>query len=377
MLVKLLGWFGLSLYLNPLLFLLPVRKMKLDKPVVITIASVGDVFIHKSVLDAVYEPENKTYNFFSPFAEIAPDLQDADLATAWFGGALDTVGPYTGYPVFKTPSTLASALKQAGFDILFRTNHTLDDGERGLQSTCAILKKYGISQVGAYGSEEESRNIFVYEKGSLRVAFLSYTYGTNGIPIPRPWMVNLIDTDKIKTEIKKAKAFADFVIVALHFGTEYERNPNREQRRIVTCLADNGADFIIGSHPHVLQPVECLTLPCGKRVYVAYSLGNFFCGQRMRFTDTGVILKYQIVKRKGRAELASITYRPVWIAKYQVAGRYRFQILPIKKALALYQDGKLPYLTSAHVQRMKEAHQETVSHINNPEIGFTEYNSLP
>jgi len=344
-----------------------------EKVTSITIASVGNIFIHKSVLEAVWQPKDKTYDFFSPFTEVLPYLKESDLTTAWLGGALDTSGPYTGYPLFKSPEDLAEAMKDVGFDIVFRTNHTLDYGAKGLENTTAILKRYGIKQIGAYISEEESKEIPVYEKDSLRIAFLSYTYGTNGIPIPKPWMVNLIDTTKIKEDIKRAKEVSDFIIVALHFGIEYQRRPNQEQKRIVSTLAENGADLIIGSHPHVIQPVELLTTNNGKKVYVAYSLGNFFCGQRMRFTDTGMILRYRIEKKNGKIDLKEIKYLPTWIAKYKKEGRYQFKILPIKKALKEYEESKLEYLRRENYERMKSAYQETISHIDNPAIGFTEF----
>lgn len=345
-------------------------KERLTKEITVTIASVGDIFIHQSVLNAF--SAQKAYNFSPAFSEVSPYLKEADLATAWFGGALDTIGPYTGYPLFKTPENLALAMKEAGFSLLFRTNHALDYGEKGLRTTTEILKKYEIAQVGAYLSEEESKEIFIFAKDSLKVAFLSYTYGTNGIPILKTWMVNLIDTIKIRADIKRAKEKSDFVIVALHFGIEYQRKPNQEQRRIVQSAAESGADLIIGSHPHVVQPVEVLNLTDGKKVYCAYSLGNFFCGQRMRFTDTGIILKYKIVKEKDKTTLKTINYLPVWIAKYEKEGKYQFKVLPIKKSLESYEAGKLAYLKSKEYKRMKEAYEETIKHINNLEISFTE-----
>lgn len=238
----------------------------------ISIISVGDIFIHQSVLDAVYNNQTKSYDFQTCFQEILPYLQNVDIATAWFGGVLDSIGPYFGYPSFKTPEALATAMKQAGFDIVFRTNHTMDYGEKGLKSTTNILTKFGIEQIGAYISEQESKNIYIFQKNELKIAFLSYTYGMNDIPVSKPWMVNFIDTVKIKDDIKQTKLVSDFVIVALHFGVEYQRYPNTEQKNIVKTITDAGADMIIDSHPHVIQPVEVIN----HKVFVPYSLGNFF-----------------------------------------------------------------------------------------------------
>lgn len=335
----------------------------------IRIISVGDIFIHQSVLKSIYQKETKSYNFYPCFEELETYLNSADVVTCWFGGVLDTVGPYTGYPCFKTPENLAEVLKKVGFKIIFRTNHTLDYGERGLRITTSILKKYNLIQIGAYITEDEIKEIYVFEKDNIKISFLSYTYGPNGITIPKPWMVNLIDLEKIKKDIEKAKRISDFVIVALHFGKEYERFPNSEQKKIVKEISKFGADMIISSHPHVIQPVEIIEID-DKKVFVAYSLGNFFCGQRKRYTDTGIMLKYIIDKKDDTAFLKRVSYIPCWIAKYKEKEKYKFKILPIKKFLRLYKEGKINYLTKENIFRMKEALKETIGHIDNPKINF-------
>ncbi|MEO0095350.1 MAG: CapA family protein [candidate division WOR-3 bacterium] len=336
----------------------------------LTIISVGDIFIHKSVLNSVYDTKEKYYNFYPCFEEVKPYLSSVDLCTAWFGGALDTIGPYTGYPCFKTPRELAYALKDAGFDILFRTNHTLDYGAKGLKTTTKILKDTGLVQLGAYVTEEESKEIYVFEKNGIKIAFLSYTYGMNGIPIPKPWMVKLIDLEEIKKDIEKAKPVCDFVIVALHFGIEYERFPNKEQKKTVKKIAEMGADMIIGSHPHVIQPAEVIEMQ-NKKIFVAYSLGNFFCGQRKRYTDTGVMLKYTIAKDSNTTYLKEIKYIPTYVAKYKIGDSYNFKILPIEKSINLYQQDSLKYIGRKNYERMVSAFNETVEHIDEPDIKFS------
>ncbi|MEO0122942.1 MAG: CapA family protein [candidate division WOR-3 bacterium] len=339
-------------------------------PQKLTVISVGDIFIHKSILNSVYDTKEKYYNFYPCFEEVKPYLSSVDLCTAWFGGALDTIGPYTGYPCFKTPRELAYTLKDAGFDLLFRTNHTLDYGVKGLKTTTKILKDTGLVQIGAYVTEEESKEIYVFEKNGIKIAFLSYTYGMNEIPIPKPWMVKLIDLEEIKKDIEMAKPFCDFVIVALHFGIEYERFPNKEQKKTVKKIAEMGADMIIGSHPHVIQPIEVIELE-QKKVYVAYSLGNFFCGQRKRYTDTGIMLKYVIAKDSNATYLKEIKYIPTYVAKYKIGDSYKFRILPIEKSIKLYQQDSLQYIGEKNYKRMVEALKETVEHIDNLQINFT------
>jgi len=144
-----------------------------------------------------------------------------------------------------------------------------------LRTTTKILKEDSLIQIGAYISEEESKEFYIFEKNGIKIGFLSYTYGTNGIPIPKPWMVKLIALEETKKDIEKARPLCDFIIVALHFGIEYERYPNKEQKKIVKKICEMGADMIIGSHPHVIQPVEFIEVD-NRKIFVAYSLGNFF-----------------------------------------------------------------------------------------------------
>jgi poly-gamma-glutamate synthesis protein (capsule biosynthesis protein) len=335
----------------------------------VTIVSVGDIFIHKSVLESAYDVRKKSYDFNPCFEYVKDYLNSPDLATAWFGGVLDSTGPYTGYPRFKTPKELSRALRINGFDILFRTNHTLDYGLKGLRTTTKILKEDSLIQIGAYISEEESKEVYVFKRNGIKIGFLSYTYGTNGIPIPKPWMVKLIVLEEIKKDIEKARPLCDFIIVALHFGIEYERYPNKEQKRIVKKICEMGADMIIGSHPHVLQPVEFIEVD-NRKIFVAYSLGNFFCGQRKRYTDTGIMLRYTIAKDSAKTYLKEVRYIPTYVAKYRVNSKYEFKILPIAKAIKLYTEGHLKFIGEKNYKGMISALHETKIHIDNPVINF-------
>ena len=338
-----------------------------------TIISVGDIFLHQSNLDSALEPDKKTYNFNDAFSEVADYFQKADLSTAWLGGVMDKKGPYSGYPSFRSPAELVETLQNIGMDVVFRTNHTMDYGTKGLEKTSQILKENNISQVAAAATEEESKNIFIYEKDNLKIAFLGYTYGMNGLPIPKPWMINLIDLPKIKSDVEKAKEKSDFVVVALHFGTEYERFANKWQKGVAQQIADFGADMIIGSHPHVLHPTDMITAADGRKVFVAYGLGNFFCGQRKPYTDSGMILRYTIEKTEEGTKLKEAKYIPTWVAKYTEKGKIKFKILPSKEYLKLYEEGKAEFLSAENYKRLGETYQETLEHMDNPEIEFTEY----
>ena len=337
-----------------------------------TIISVGDIFLHQSNLDSALEPDKKTYNFDDSFSPVVNYFQEADLSTAWLGGVISTKGPYKGYPLFRSPVELVETLKNIGLDVVFRTNHTMDDGIKGLETTTKILEENNINQIAGYATEEASQNTFIYQKDDLKIAFLGYIYGMNGLPIPKPWMINLIDLEKIKNDVEKAKEKSDFIVVALHFGTEYERYPNKWQKDIVQKIADFGADMIIGSHPHVLQTTEMITTTDGRKVFVAYGLGNFFCGQRKHYTDSGMILKYTIEKEGQETKLKEAKYIPTWVAKYIENGKYKFKILPSKEYLKLYEEGKANFLSLENYKHLQTTYKETLEHLNNPEIGFIE-----
>lgn len=350
--------------------LTPVVK---EKKTAAVIVSVGDIFMHDNNLNAAYDRTTKRYNFDSVFSATNNYFKDADVSTAWLGAVYSPTGPYSGYPLFKSPTELIDALQNIGLDVAFRTNHTMDFGTKGLNETTQILKDHNINQVAAYSSEEDSRNIYIYQKDDLKIAFLSYIYGMNGLPIPKPWMINLIDLKKIKADIVKAKTQTDFVVVALHFGTEYERNPNKWQKETVQQVADFGADMIIGSHPHVMQPADMISAKDGRKVFVAYGLGNFYCGQRAQYTDAGMILRYTIEKVDGRASLKDVSYIPTWVAQYKENGKTQFKVLPSKEYIKLYNEKQATFLSVANYNRLKQTYQETVKHLNNPAIGFVEY----
>ncbi len=338
-----------------------------------TIISVGDIFLHTNNLYSAFDSKNKTYDFDPVFSLTADYFKEADLSTAWLGGVMDNNGPYTGYPSFRSPTALVETLQNIGMDVVFRTNHTLDFGIKGFNTTTQILSEHKINQVAAYTSEESSKNIFIYEKGGLKIAFPGYIYGMNGIPIPKSWMINLIDLEKIKDDVIKARKQADFIVVALHFGNEYERYPSKWQKDTVKKIANFGADMIIGSHPHVLQPAEMIISVDGRKVFVAYGLGNFYCGQREHYTDAGMMLRYTIEKTEEGTKLKEINYIPTWVAEYKENGKNQYKILPSKKYLELYETGQADFISVKNYDRLKQTYQETVKHLDNPEIGFIEY----
>ena len=181
----------------------------------------------------------------------------------------------SGYPAFNAPYELGDALVEAGFDVvLHATNHALDKGKKGIVNCLAFWQKEypDIAVLGIHGSEAEQEEIYVYEQDGIRLAILNYTYGTNGIALPQdmPYAVDLLERERVKADLQRAQEVADFVVVCPHWGTEYVLEETAEQEQWAAFFADNGADLILGTHPHVIEPVEW-----EGAALVYYSLGNF------------------------------------------------------------------------------------------------------
>jgi poly-gamma-glutamate synthesis protein (capsule biosynthesis protein) len=339
------------------------------------LVAVGDIMMHSPQIPAAYDVTTDTYSFDSYFAYVKPYLEGdwvvANLETPLAGEAL---GGYSGYPMFNAPETLADALRDAGFNIVSTANnHTLDRREQGVLNTLANVKERGLIPVGTYESPEAAEQIAVVEKNEITMAFLAYTYGTNGIPIPegKPYLVNLIDEAKIKEDIARARELADVVTVSLHYGYEYHREPSEEQKRLSAALIAAGADIILGSHPHVVQPYEVITTTAEdgapRQGIVIYSLGNFISNQgpdqgTAKYTDVGVIFSVNVKKHfpEGTIELSVDAAVPTWVHKYYDKGKRQYRILPIEATLASRND---PMLNNGHYAMLDDYFQEMTRHL--------------
>ena len=247
----------------------------------ISIIMVGDILLHTPVAKSGMQ-EDGSYNFDAVFENVKDEISAADLAIVnqevIIGG--EELG-ITGYPSFNAPYELGDALADAGFDVvLHATNHTLDKGGKGVNN-CINFWKSNYPDIAVLGinesEEEQDNNIYVYEQYGISVAILNYTYGTNGIPMPKdmPYAVNLLDEEKVTEDIRKAEELADLTIVCPHWGTEYRLTSSAEQERWTDIFLENGADLVIGTHPHVIEPIEWVSDDNGNEMLVYYSLGNF------------------------------------------------------------------------------------------------------
>jgi poly-gamma-glutamate capsule biosynthesis protein CapA/YwtB (metallophosphatase superfamily) len=298
-----------------------------------TLTAVGDILIHGLVYNAAKTKNG--YDFTPMFSKVKPYLESADLTIAnqetMIGG--QEMGLST-YPRFNSPYELASALQDSGVDIVsIANNHSIDRGEQAILNATAFYNKIGLPYTGAYHSEEDSQTIRTIKRNGITFSFLAYTYGTNGIPVPKgkPYLVNLLDLSKISNEIKLAKQLSDVVVVSLHFGNEYQRMPSDEQKQIAKDVVNFGADIILGHHPHVLQPMEWIETENGNKGFVAYSLGNFLSSQKSIYREIGGILTLTVHKEVSNGETRITVDQPTFLSTY-VSRAHRYKVVPLEEA---------------------------------------------
>jgi len=323
------------------LFLFNPRSNKInslvpiDSTKTVTLCFVGDLMCHSPQTEYA-KIANDSFDFKPAFREIKKYLSSADLT---FGNLETTISgkekKYSGYPLFNSPDEYLEAVKDAGFDILFTSNnHSLDRSKNGIIRTISKIHELGMIPIGTYQSQQEKDSVFIIERNGIQISVLSYTYGLNGnyLPESEKYLVNVIDTNLVKADIEKAKnRNTDFIIIYFHFGNEYQRKPGNYQKEIVQSAIRNGADIIIGSHPHVIQPVELLNSTANKagKVLVAYSLGNFISNQRWRYSDAGVILNLTLVKNfmNSHIGIQDVNFIPTWVFKGKVETKNEFVVL--------------------------------------------------
>ena len=269
----------------------------------------GDVMCH---MPQVYAARTDGgYDFRPVFEFVKPYFERADAAIVNLETVVSPNGRYSGYPSFASPAEFAAALKWAGVDIaVMANNHCCDRGRRGIMATTHCLDTLGISRTGVFRDDADrlSRNPLRFDCGGIAFALLNYTYGTNGLDVPNGCYVNLTDTAVMRQDLRRA-ADADCIVVCMHWGDEYVRKANRQQRRLADFLHRNGADIVIGSHPHVIQPADAA---CGR--ITVWSLGNFVSNQRKRFCDGGLMAEVDVEKRNANDVRCRLTLIPVWVS---------------------------------------------------------------
>ena len=280
----------------------------------------GDVMGHgMQITGAWRDGGDSCYNYHPVFQWVKDYVSAADLAVANLEVTL-AGAPYTGYPQFSSHQSLAYALQDAGFNVLLTANnHVLDRRKKGLQRTLDVLDSIGMLHTGTFRDSDERDALYplVLEKNNFRIALLNNTYSTNGIAVEKPNVVNFIDTLRMAADLAKARELKpDYIIACIHWGEEYKNQENATQRRIAAFLARNSCNLIVGSHPHVVQPIAKIPAATGDSVPVVYSLGNFVSNQRDRYRDGGITLELTLTKTDSVITLHSIGYEPFWVYRY-------------------------------------------------------------
>ena len=301
-------------------------------PDTVRIVLVGDVMSHGPQAQAALRPGGDRinpddYDYTACFRHVQDRFDAADFLVANLEFPCG-VKPYSGYPFFSAPQSLAYEAKRCGIDLfLTANNHICDQGRTGMDSTYVIYSRLGVPFTGFYRSEGEEyeTNPMIVDIRGIRVAFINFTYGTNGISVPKPYRVNLLDSTHVKEVIARAKdRGAELTIAIPHWGEEYHQTPSATQRRWADMLLRQGVDAIVGGHPHVVQPVEFRPPHV-----IAWSLGNFISNQSDIFTQIGMLFELVVVRdARGRVSIAEANPTYTWCSRRRMLEK-NYTVIPI------------------------------------------------
>ncbi len=344
------------------------------------IAITGDLMVHSYQYKEAYDPNTGKYDFSHNFQDVKKYFNGANYVM----GNLETVlgGEEIGisdYPTFNTPDSFLDAVKEAGFNYLTTANnHCVDRGTESLLRTIKKLDEYGIDHTGTYASREERDSILIKNINGITFAILSYTYGTNGMPYDNDYNVNIMSEELIRNDIAGAKSYdTDFIVVLPHMGNEYEEYPNDTFKRWADVMFDAGADIILASHPHVLQPMEMRTLTkddgTQRTGFIIYSLGNFISSQTTPPRNASIILNISFEKKDDeKAEITEVSYIPVWTQFSNAQGKNHFIVRSVYEMLTLPEDQLNATVRPQDINRLKDIHYEVTGMYSPTEIPLEE-----
>ena len=325
----------------------------------------GDLVIHTSLTDDAAQADG-SYDFAPMFEDVQELISSADYATCCLEAALTGEPPWTGYPLFHLPDGIAYSLAEVGFDLVnTASNHAVDGRLAGIVRTLDVLDEAGLDHVGTYRTQEErdeNSGILVKEINGITVAFLDFTYGTNAIPVDDyPYAVNVynldymttlvdVDYEMLDADMAAARALdTDVIIVTVHWGAEYLTGPTQYQRSLADYLFAQGADIVIGGHPHVPEPMELRRVTdengAERTCFLVYSLGNLLSGQDRTYTDLTAMVSIELTKDPytGETEITAAGYTPmimVDLYDYGVTDQgWRCRLWDLRRAIADYESG--------------------------------------
>lgn len=306
-----------------------LEEKELDRQSIVTLLAVGDNLLHQKVIDSGKLEDGK-YNFDHLFDRLTEDFKAADIAVINQETIFGTkkMG-YSGYPRFCSPTAVGHAIMKAGFDIvLHANNHTMDKGVEGILTTLSYWDRYQkITPIGIHSTKEGADQITYVKKNGITFAFFNYSYGLNenSLLASKSYLVNIIDQSRLKAQLKEARKKADFIVVFPHWGSEYVYEANKYQKEYAKFFNEQGVGLIIGTHPHVLQPIEWIEGENGNKTLVYYSLGNYISS--MDYTDRmlGGIANVTIVKENNKTYIKKASITPI-VTHYERGGDYNFSV---------------------------------------------------
>lgn len=342
----------------------------------------GDIMGHGPQIKSAWQENKKQYEYSRVFSPLEDIISSVDFAIANLEVTL-AGEPYIGYPQFSSPDELAVACKNSGMDVLVTANnHSCDRKNKGIIRTIDVLDSLNIMHTGTFKDvkNREKNNLLMFSKDGIKVGLLNYTYGTNGIRFSDPVYVNLLDSALIKKDVISAKTKdLDKLVIFVHWGHEYSDFPNAYQKKYNSFFKDLGIDIVIGSHPHVIQPME-YKKDDSQEFLTVFSLGNFVSNQREERKDGGAMFRLSFKKNNNTIQISKKEYIPVWVHKFMESGKYNFQILP--SASHHYNENYFSNIED--YQKMKTFLDNTRTHLeaNNKEVkeglpyGLIEFNPI-
>ncbi len=329
----------------------------------ITLTAAGDCLMHNTQIWSGLQADG-SYSFPTFFPEVKELIEQGDYSSTCLEAPLaGSAGGYTGYPRFNSPDAVVHDFKEAGFDLIVTAhNHTMDRGYQGALRTLDVLQQSGLDTVGTYRNEEERSRFVVKDIRGVKVGYLAYSYSTNGIPVPRacPWFFNFLDRETILSDISALRPQVDVLLVVLHWGVEYNPAPTQEQRFLAREILEAGADAILGSHPHVIQPMEVINID-GQDKFVIYSMGNFISHQIGLERNSGIVLKLRFTRdfTNGNTILEEASYTPTYSHSYYHNGHRYFRVVPVERTMEKIKSGQEPFLGQGDLPVLEQVLRQT------------------
>ena len=311
-------------------FTIPINSIHSQE---ISFLFMGDIMGHGPQIRSAFQESKNKYDYREVFNPLEEIISSVDFAIANLEVTL-AGPPFMGYPQFSSPDELAVACKNSGMDVLVTANnHSCDRKNNGIIRTVKVLDSLEILHTGTFKNEDtrDRENLLILSKEGLHVGLLNYTYGTNGIPFTSPTFVNMLDSNLIIKDIESAKQKGlDKLIVFVHWGSEYQDFPNKYQTKFNQLFYRMGVDVVIGSHPHVLQPM-IYKKEKKKEFLTVFSLGNFVSNQREERKDGGAMFRLSFQKKGNNIKISKKEYLLTWVNKSLKKDKYHYEILPCSK----------------------------------------------